>query len=83
MCKTHNAQDCKNKERYEKLLSGGAGSRQKTKNEFSKNEQKFRREFKLMAKKVKQLEAKSAGKRKRRGENSDDSSFASSSDDDF
>ena len=81
--KLHNSKDCKKKGQYERLLSGGASSREKAMNEFSQNEKKFRREFKLMAKKVKQLEAKGARKTRRRGENSDDSSFASSTDNGF
>ena len=84
VCKTHNTKDCNKKEHYEKLLSGGTGSRQKAKNEFSQSEKKFCKEFKIMAKKVKHLEAKNSRKKtRRRGENSDDSSFASSTDEGF
>ena len=79
----HWTSECLKKDKYAKLMSGGAGSRQRANKELSTSEKKLRREFKLMSKRVKQLEGKPSGKRRRRGENSDDSSFASSSDDDF
>ena len=81
--RSHWASKCQKKDRYAQLLSGGAGSRQKAQKELSASEKKLRREFKLMVKKVKQLESKQGTKRRRRGENSDDSSFASSSDEGF
>ena len=83
VCRSHNTKDCRKKGQYKRLLSGGAGSRQKAKNEFQSSEKKFRREFKVMAKRVKELENKVPKKTRRRGENSDDSSFASSTDDGF
>ena len=47
---THNAKDCKKKEQYEKLLSGGAGNRDKANKEYKSFEKKMmkhvRTEFK-------------------------------------
>ena len=76
--KSHWASQCKNKDRYSKLLSGGAGSRQKACNELSASEKKLCCEFKLMVKNVKHLESKQRTKRKRRGENANNSFFTSS-----
>ena len=81
--KTHWASECTKKDRYAKLLSGGAGARQQAQKEFSASEKKMRKEFKVMAKKVKQLESNQKKRGRRRGENSDDSSFATFSDDGF
>ena len=79
MFKTHNTQDCKKKERYEKLLSGGVASRQKATKEFSHADKKLRREFKLMAKKVQKLEKTRQSKRN----NLEGSDGSSSSDESF
>ena len=66
--KTHWTSDCNKKEKYAKLMSGRAGSCQKAHKELSTLEKKLRREFKLMTKRVKQLEGKPSSKKRRRGE---------------
>ena len=54
---SHNTIDCKKKEQYSKLMSGGAGQRKKATNELRNHEKHLRREFKLL-KRIEQLKDK-------------------------
>ena len=69
---THNTTDCKKKEQYSKLLSGGAGQRKKATNEYRSHEKQLRREFKLL-KRIEQLKSKNShrSRKKSKGNDSD------------
>ena len=41
VCRSHNTKDCRKKGQYKRLLSGGAGSCQKAKDEFHSSKKKF------------------------------------------
>jgi hypothetical protein len=61
---THNTKDCKKKEQYEKLLSGGAGKKKEANKEYKSFEKK-------MMKNVRSEFKKHQAKSKKRGDNND------------
>ena len=71
MYETHNAKDCKKKEQYENLLSGGAGNRDKANKEYNFFEKKMMKNVRTEFKKHQ------ANSKKRGKNNSDDDSVNS------
>ena len=59
----HSTRNCRKSDEYARLMSGGVGQRKKAKDEAKQIGKQFRREFKMMAKKIRRLESKSLSKR--------------------
>ena len=76
--KTHNAKDCRKKEKYERLLSGGVASRSNATKEYKKELRALNKKYKKAKKEAREYRAmkkqSSNGKRKRKYDSSDDES---------
>ena len=76
--KTHNTKDCRKKEKYERLLSGGVASRSNATKEYKKELRALNKKYKKAKKEAREYRAmkkqSSNGKLKRKYDSSDDES---------